>query len=129
MAEVIVVAVTWVEMTRIRYRHSGDIGKVSQDRVWTRFSHVFYENEGTSDGAGSASLLQFVRADIDKWIQSRSMSGPALPDSMIPLGAAQWEDECIVALEAVQRNVIGYVPAHGRVWELDGLRTSGPLDG
>lgn len=23
---------------------------------------------------------------------------------------------------------IGYVPAHGRVWELDGLRTAGPLD-
>ncbi|KAH9847083.1 cysteine proteinase [Lenzites betulinus] len=23
---------------------------------------------------------------------------------------------------------IGYVPAHGRVWELDGLRTGGPLD-
>ena len=23
---------------------------------------------------------------------------------------------------------IGYVPAHGRVWELDGLRPSGPLD-
>ena len=23
---------------------------------------------------------------------------------------------------------IGYVPAHGRVWELDGLRAAGPLD-
>lgn len=54
-----------------------------------------------STGAGSISLVQFARADVDEWLESEA---PAISDG----GAcAQWEKECIEALKTVQERVSG----------------------
>lgn len=53
---------------------------------------------------GSVSLLQFVRADIDEWIHSESEC--VLPSFMDDShDGARWDEECIAALQLVQRRM------------------------
>lgn len=57
-----------------------------------------------TSGAGSMSVLEFIRADVDEWIQSDAAASPVLT-----VGArgwndptVQWDEECMAALLTVQ---------------------------
>lgn len=58
--------------------------------------------------SGSVSLLQFMRADVNEWMQAESVPSslsdrlPSQGDSCV---VSRWDEECIVALQTVQERI------------------------